>query len=113
MRGRVIWGDISRPINGENVLGGVAYICLYRHVLTTKFKYHINFLLIAVPSKTETVKLMKKVEGKVLGSARFRILNGMTIEPISSETLNSACENPTSIISSRGKGQIIRATFTV
>ena len=21
----VIWGDISRPVNGENVLGGVAY----------------------------------------------------------------------------------------
>ena len=31
MRGRVIyrgviWGDISRYVNGENVLGGVAYI---------------------------------------------------------------------------------------
>ena len=25
MRGRVIWGDISRYVNGENVLGGVAY----------------------------------------------------------------------------------------
>ena len=25
MRGRVIWGNISRSVNGENVLGGVAY----------------------------------------------------------------------------------------
>ena len=25
MRGRVIWGDISRSVNGKNVLGGVAY----------------------------------------------------------------------------------------
>ena len=25
MRGRVIWGDISRYVNGGNVLGGVAY----------------------------------------------------------------------------------------
>ena len=28
MRGRVIWENISRSVNGENLLGGVAYkIC--------------------------------------------------------------------------------------
>ena len=31
MRGRVIWGDISRPVNGGNVLGGVAYKNKYNY----------------------------------------------------------------------------------
>ena len=40
MRGRVIWGNISRSVNGENVLGGVAYknkyIYIYMNISQTK-----------------------------------------------------------------------------
>ena len=35
----MIWGDISRSVNGENVLGGVAY----KNILTTLKTAHFTY----------------------------------------------------------------------
>ena len=53
---------------------------------------------IAVPSTIDTSKLMKRVLGRVVGSAGLRIWNGTDSWPMPSNTLYSVCGNPTSIV---------------
>ena len=54
----MIWGDISRYVNGENVLGGVAY--------KNNTKYHILLVIILVPSVVFVCAIVYKPLG-VLG----------------------------------------------